>query len=89
MSNIRRLHKSYSDKHYGYQHASASDYTRDSYYSDQYSEDDEDDSGSEYDDAWGLGLECNPYHMYNSGDSGSEYSSEEEDYDPIYLNDDT
>ena len=93
MSNIWGLPKSCSDKHYGYQYDSASNYTQDSYYSDQYSEDDytdEDDSGSEYDDAWGLGVECyHYYYTYNSGDSESEYSLEEEDYDAIYLNDDT
>ena len=101
MSNIRGLPKSYSDKHYGYRYASASNYTRDSYYSDQYSEDDytdEDDSGSEYDDerseydhTWGLGLEYyyHYYYTYERGDLGSEYSSEEEYYHAIYLNDDT
>ena len=42
-----------------------------------------DDERSEYDDAWGLELKCYYYYTYNSRDLGSEYSSEEEDYDVL------
>ena len=96
MSNIWRL-KSYSNTRCGCHYSLAAYYAWDSYYSDQYSDDDYtdeedlgseyDDERSEYDDAWDSGSEYDDGGD-SGGDSGSEYSSEE-DYDAIYLTDNT
>ena len=93
MSYIWRLSKSYSNTRYGCHYSLTTYHARDNCYSDQYSDDDYtdeedlrsgyDNERSEYNDARGLGPEYD-----DGGDSGSEYSSEE-DYDGIYLKDNT